>query len=116
MKGTTFRAVVVLVAPLAYGIVAFWAQAAADRAFDARMLRDRMELAAQLKRHGATEQQVADLVAYEAAVSHDVSGVVHTTTTAGIGSLIFLGVTLGGFVAFGQRRGDARRGEQAGAG
>lgn len=88
---------------LAYGLIAWWAQAAADRAFDARMRRDRTELAAHLKSHGATEQQVDDLVDYEAAVSHDVSGVVQTTTSACIGSIIFLGVTLGGFVAFAPR-------------
>ncbi len=93
-----------LTASLAYGLIAFWAQAAADRAFDARMQRDRTELAAHLKSHGATEEQVADFTAYEAAVSHDVSGVVQTTTSACIGSLVFLGVTLGGFVVLGAGR------------
>ena len=108
MKKTTVRAVVVLVACLAYGLIAFWAQAAADREFDARMQRDRTELAARLRGHGATEQQVADLVAYEAAVSHDVSGLVQTTTSACIGSLVFLGVTLGGLLAFGRCRQEQR--------
>ncbi len=108
MKGTTVRAVVVLVVPLAYGLIAFWAQAAADRAFDARMQHDRQELAARLESHGATGLQVADFMSYEAAVAHDVSGVVQTTTSACIGSLIFLGVTLGGLVVLGARREEQR--------
>lgn len=106
MRGAKVRTGVLLVAPLVYGVIAFWVQAAADRNFDVRMLRDRTELAASLERHGASAAQVADLMAYEAAVSRDVSGIGQTTSSACIGTLMFLGVTLGGLVALG-RRGEA---------
>jgi hypothetical protein len=100
MGATKLRAGLLLLAPLLYGLIAYSAQAAADRAFDARMLRDRGELSASLERHGATPQQVADVLAFEAAVARNVSGLVQTTGSAVIGTLMFLGVTLGGLLAW----------------
>jgi len=98
MKRTSVA--VLVLAPLAYGIIAFSAQMAGDRAFDERMRRDRTELTTRLKSHGASAEQVEDVRAYEAAVSHDVSGLVRTTSSASVGALMFLGVTLATAMAF----------------
>ena len=94
-----------LVAPLLYGLVALKATSAGHRAFDERMRRDRAELRVRLTGHGATAQQVDDLMAYEADVSHDVSGYVQTASFASIGALMFLGVTLAGLVGFDRKSG-----------
>jgi hypothetical protein len=103
MSAAKLRVGVLLLAPLVYGLIAYSAQSAADRAFDARMRRDRAELSVSLERHGATPQQVADVLAFEAAVAHNVSGLVHTTGSTLIGTLMFLGVTLGGLGAWGRK-------------
>lgn len=92
------RAVALLAAILLYGVVAYWAHASADRAFDERMRRDRTELAERLAKDGATKEQVAAVVEYEAAVSHHVAGLVQSTNSTGTATLLFLGVTLGSFV------------------
>jgi hypothetical protein len=89
-----------LLATLLYGAIAYSVLAAAERAFDARMLRDRVELVASLERHGATREQAADVLAYEAAAAHHVLGLVHSTGSACIGMLMFLGVTLGALGLF----------------
>jgi len=100
--------VILLVAPLVYGLIAFAATTAGDRAFDERMRRDRAELGARLASHGATAQQVGDLLAYEADASHNVSGYVGTTSFANTGALMFLGVTFAGLLALTGK--DERRG------
>jgi hypothetical protein len=92
------RAGVLLAAILAYGVVAYWAHAEADRAFDERMRRDRTELAERLTKAGATKEQVAAVVDYEAAVGHHVASLVRSTSSTGTATLLFLGVTLGAFV------------------
>jgi len=100
MKKTKVRAGFLVLAPLLYGLIAFSAQREGDRAFDERMMRDRTELTARLKSHGASAQQVEDVLAYESAISHDVSGLVQTTTSGCIGALMFLGVTLATALVF----------------
>ena len=102
-RAKAIRGGALLFAALLYGVIAYSAQSAAERAFDARMLRDRTELVASLGRHGATREQAADVMAYEAAAGHNTLGVVHSTGSACIGMLMFLGVTLGAFVAFGAK-------------
>jgi hypothetical protein len=104
MMGAKLRVAVLLAVPLAYGAIAFSVSGASDRAFDERMRRDRTELGVRLASHGATAQQVDDLVAYEADVSRDVAGYVSTTNLANTTVLMFLGVTLAGLVAFGRGR------------
>jgi hypothetical protein len=105
MSAAKLRVGVLVLAPLVYGLIAYSAQAAADRAFDARMRRDRAELLATLERHGAPPQLVADVAAYEAATARNVAGLAWTTGSACIGALMFLGVTLGGLGALGPRGG-----------
>ena len=92
------RGAVLLAAVLAYGLIAYWAHAEADRVFDERMRRDRTELGLRLVQAGATADQVAAVLEYEAAVSHHVASLVRTTSSTGTATLLFLGVTLGGFV------------------
>ena len=106
-RATKLRAAALLAAPLLYGLIAFAASASGARAFDERMRRDRTELKERLASHGATAQQVDDLVAYEAGVSHDVSGYVETVGFATTSALMFLGVTLASLVGFGGK--DERR-------
>jgi hypothetical protein len=93
------RVAVLLAAVLAYGLIAHWAQAEADRAFDERMRRDRTELVERLDKAGVGRDQVAAIAAYEAAVSHHVATLVRSTSTISIAMLVFLGVTLVGVVA-----------------
>ena len=100
MNKTALRAVVLFAAPLLYGLIAYSAHLASARAFDDRMVRDGTELRDNLLSHGATAQQVADLMAYHSHVRANVSGYVGTSSTTVITSLMFLGVTFAGLIAF----------------
>jgi hypothetical protein len=98
-RSALLRSMVFMAAPLAYGIVAYSAQFAADRAFDSRMRRDSSEVNANLQKHGASSQIVDDLATYHANLSHNVSGYVTTSNSATLASLMFMGVTIaGGFL------------------
>ena len=95
-----------LLATLLYAAIAYSVLLAAERAFDGRMLRDRTELVVSLEKHGATREQTADVLEYEAAVGHHVLGLVHSTGSACIGMLMFLGVTVGAFAVRRPKEGD----------
>lgn len=99
MMRNAIRWCVLISAPLLYGLVANWSLSEAENAFDVRMRRDRSQLAESLAQHGASSTQIADVLDYEASVSRNVSGLTHSTAFAGVCTLMFLGVTLGTFIA-----------------
>lgn len=81
--------------PLVYAAIAYSTIFSADRRFDESLRRDRSELEGQLREHGMSAAQAADVVRYEASVAHGVTGYVGSVALAVIGMTMFLGVTLG---------------------
>ncbi len=94
------RAAVLFAAPLLHVIIAYSAHLASARAFDDRMVRDGTALHDNLLSHGVTAQQVEDLMAYHGHARANVSGYVGTSSTTVITSLMFLGITFAGLLAF----------------